>query len=383
MGVNNSIEIKAVRTAPDLASFIRLQRSINAGEERWIPPLYAQEEKNLDRHKNPFYEHAEAGFFLALKDGRPAGRIAAIENSLHNIYYGDKVGFFGYYEAVDDDDVGRALFDAAEKWLKERGLAFMRGPVNPSMNGNIGFLVDGFDWPPSMLMPYTKRYYIDHARASGLDKAMDVIVYGWFFHVYDSVDQGVRFLKQLERLERFINKKNKITVRRINLDDVEGEIAIIKEICNQSLKDNWGYVPLTDGEMEALKHELLRIVDPDFFYIAEIDGTPEAVFMALPDYNKILARMNGRIFPFGWLKFLLFKKKIDKLILYLFAATPKGEQIGIAAPMYAEFFRECFKRKIKNYETGYVLENNLRLCNMLDKFHATKRKRYRIFQKPI
>ena len=382
--MNGNVEILPVRTTSDIRSFIRIQPEIYAGEQCWIPPLYVQERKELDRRRNPFYEHASAEFYLALRDGRAVGRIAAIENRLHNVYYGDRVGFFGYYEAVDDADVSGALFAAAGSWLREKGLHFLRGPVNPSMNGNIGFLVDGFDRPSSMLMPYTKRYYIDHARAAGLEKAMDVIIYGWDFRAYGSDrDPYTHFVERLERLERYANRKHDFVVRRVDLDNVDGELKVIRDICNRGLKDNWGYVPLTDNEMEALKHELLRIVDPDFFYIAEMNGEPAAVFLASPDYNEIIARMKGRILPLGWLNFLLYRKRVKKFTIYLFAATREAELAGIAAPVYARFFRECAKRKIEDYETGYILESNTRLCNMLDRLQAEKRKRYRLFQKPI
>ena len=382
MGVKEDLEIRTVRTYAELRSFIHLQHLINAGEEHWIRPLYAQEKKDLDRGRNPFFEYAEAEFFMALREGRPVGRIAAIENRLHNIYHGDRVGFFGYYEAVDDVEVSKALFFTAEEWLKKRGMRFMRGPINTSMNGCIGFLIEGFDYPPSMLMPYTKKYYINHALAGGFRKIMDVIVYGWHFKAYGTAEH-MHFMDKLERLGRYAKKKSNIRVRCFNPKDVAREIKVIKEICNQSLKDNWGYVPLTDGDMEAFKKELLRIIDPDFFYIAELDGKPEGVFLACPDYNQIISRMNGRLFPLGWLKFLLYRGRIDKFTIYLFAATPRGERAGIAAPVYARFFRECLKRKVRDYETGYVLENNVQLRKMLERLGATKRKRYRLFQKPI
>ncbi len=378
----SKVRIVPVRSARDRRAFLGLARQLNAGRPLWVPSLARDQRREIDPRQNPFYQHAAAELFVAYRQDKPVGRIAAIENRAHNAHWRDQVGFFGHYECIDDTDVSQRLFTAAENWLAGRGLDRMRGPTNPSMNSSMGFLIEGFEYSPAIPMPYTHRYYPAQAESSGLQKAMDVIVYGWNYDDYAGEHTETR-RHRIERLSRQVQKRNRILLRGPNLDRVADELEIIRRICNESLADNWGFVPMTDEEVRAAGDELKQIIDPEMFFVVEIDGQAQAVFLACPDYNELLARMNGRILPWGWLTYLRYRRHIRKYVVYVYAATRYADTQGVGVLLYERFFNTCFRKGIKYCETGYVLETNMRMRNTIEKLGAKQPKRYRMFEKPI
>jgi hypothetical protein len=377
-----TLRIVEVVSPRDRRRFVRLARTVNRTLPLWVPMLDRDQFREIDPRANPFYRHAEAALFLALRGDRPVGRIAAIENRRHNEHWQDRIGFFGHYECLDDDEASRGLFAAAEAWLAARGLDRMRGPTNPSMNANIGFLVDGFQHPPSIPMPHTHPYYPRQAERYGLEKAMDVLVYGWHYPDYPR-EHHEAVLGRIARLSTRILGRRDVSIRGPRLDRVDEELALIRGICNESLKDNWGFVPLSDEEMVAARDELLEVIDPDTFSIAEVEGRPEAVFLACPNYYELLARMKGRLLPWGWLTYLRYRRRLKQYVVYVYATTPRAEALGIGVPLYERFFRECFRKGIETCETGYVLETHARMRATIENFGAVIRKRYRLFEKPI
>ncbi len=378
----SDLDIQPVRNRRQRRDFLELMYRLNAGRPLFVPPLRYEHRREMDPRRNPFYEHADAQLFVAYRANKPVGRIAAIENRSHNQHWNDRVGFFGHYEAIDDPDVSHRLFTAAEDWLRGRGLDRMRGPTNPSMNANVGFLIDGFEHPPTIPMPYTQPFYPAHAEAYGLQPAIRVLVYGWNYSHYTPqyID---RWRRRIARLSQYVEQRVDIQVRGPRRDRVGEDLQLIREICNESLQHNWGFVPMTDGEMHAVRRELERIIDPDMFFLAEIDGRPEAVFIACPDYNELLALMNGRLFPFGWLSYLRHRRKIQKYVVYVYASTPRAEAMGAAAVLYRHYFDNCFRKGIMHCETSYVLETNALMRNSIENLGAQLRKRYQLYEKPI
>ncbi len=378
----SQIDIQPVRTRRQRKDFLELPYRLNASLPLWVPPLRSEQARVLDPRKNPFYDHAEAAWFVAYRAGHPAGRIVAIENRRHNQVWNDRVGFFGHYEAEDDCRVSRGLFAAAAGWLRERGLDRLRGPTNPSMNDNAGFLIDGFEYPPSIPMPYTPAYYVRQADDFGMARVQQLVVYGWNYGRYTQqhIDTTRR---RIQRLTQYVQQKYGIVVRGPRRDRIDEELEAIRQICNESLRDNWGFVPLTGGQMRAARRELEQIIDPDMFFIAEIEGRPEAVFLACPDYNEVLARMNGRLLPWGWLTYLRYRKRIRKYVVYVYATTPRAEAMGVGPTLYQRYFTGCFSKGIRDGETGYVLEQNRRMRNSIEKLGAELRKRYQIFEKAL
>ncbi len=378
----SQIRIEPVRSARDRRTFINLARQLNKNRELWVPSLAQHQKREISPVHNPFYEHATAEFYVAYLQSRPVGRIAAIENRAHNQYWEDRIGFFGHYECIDDAEVSRLLFITAQQWLADRGLDAIRGPTNPSMNANIGFLIDGFQYRPTIPMPYPQPYYPDQAESFGFKKAMDVIVYGWNYDDYS--DQHIENMRnRIARLSQQVQKRNQITIRGPDLRNLRKELEIIRSICNDSLADNWGFVPLTDEEIRMEGEELKQIVDSEMFSIAEIDGQAQAVFLACPDYNELLARMNGHILPWGWLTYLLYRRRIRKYVVYVYAATRFADAQGVGVLLYERYFDACFRKGIKYCETGYVLENNMLMRNTIEKLGAVPCKRYRMYEKPI
>ena len=376
------IEIQPVRNARQRRDFLRLIYRLNADRPLFVPPLRGEHRREMDPQRNAFYEHAEAELYVAYRAGRPVGRIAAIENRLHNQHWNDRTGFFGHYESIDDLDVSHALFATAEAWLRGRGLDRMRGPTNPSMNSNVGFLIDGFEFPPTIPMPYTQPFYPTHAAAYGLDPVMCVLVYGWDYANYtqEYID---RWRRRIARLSQYVEQRSKIQIRSPRRDQVARELQFIREICNESFQHNWGYVPLSDAEMQAARRDLDRIIDLDMFFLAEIDGRPEAVFLACPDYNEVLALMGGRLLPFGWLTYLRHRRKIQKYVVYVYASTPRAEAMGASAVLYRHYFDNCFRKGIMHGETSYVLETNTLMRNTIENLGGQVRKRYQLYEKQI
>ncbi|WP_146447805.1 hypothetical protein [Bythopirellula polymerisocia] len=377
-----SIEIQLVETNQQRREFVRLARRINSDQSLWVPNLERECLAEITPGKNPFYEHAEAQLFLAYRQGQAVGRIAAIENRRHNEHWQDKVGFFGHYEAIDDLEVSKSLFSVAEQWLRDHGLDNMRGPTNPSMNASVGFLSEGYEYSPTIPMPYTPPYYLRHAEAYGLKSAIEVLVYGFKFEEHSQSEKD-RTWQRVQRLSQRVQQRAKVQVRTVRMDRLDEELDIVRSLCNVSLSDNWGFVPMSSSELRAARDELKNFVDPRMFLFAEIEGQPQAVFIGCPDYNEVLKKMDGRLFPTGWWTYLRHRRRIQKHVIYVYAATTKAYAVGAGVVLYEKFFGECLSRGITHLETGYVLDSNTKMRNSIENFGAEVWKRYQLYEKPL
>ncbi len=375
-----TVTIQRVETTRQRREFVRLARRIYADTPLWVPNLERESLKEITPDKNPFYQHATAQLFLAVRNGQAVGRIAAIENPRHNKHWQDRVGFFGHYESVDDLEVSQALYSAAEAWLRDRNLASMRGPTNPAMNTSAGFLSAGFEFTPTIPMPYTPAYYLGQAQDYGLQPVMELFVYGFKFADNSKAERAWDW-GRVQRMSSYVQRRANVTVRTVRMETIDEELDHVRTICNISLADNWGYIPMTPTELEAARDELQGIVDPALFLFAEIDGHPEAVFIACPDYNELLKKMDGRLFPMGWWTYLRHRRHIQKHVVYVYAATPKAYAVGAGAVLYEKFFGECLRRGINHLETGYILDSNTKMRNSIENFGAEVWKRYLLFEK--
>ena len=251
----------------------------------------------LDRAKNPFFEHGEAEYFLATRAGAVVGRIAAVVNTLHNEIHADKVGFFGFFECENDQAVADALFDAASAWLRARGFDTMRGPASFSVNDECGLLVDGYDTPPTIMMPHNPPYYVQLVEHAGFRKAKDLFV-------YQGGDLTMRAYKPVhERLTRAVSlmqTRMGVTLRPINMKRFHEEIELVKSLYNRSWEKNWGFVPMTDHEIDHLAEQFKPVIVPDLITFAEKDGEPVGFSLAIPDFNVVFrSNRQGRLTP--WL----------------------------------------------------------------------------------
>lgn len=342
----------------------------------WVAPLLIEQKKLLNKEKNPFYKNAEAAFFLAEEDGEPAGRIAAIIDHRYNKHHDTKTGFFGFYESKNSQDVTELLFRVAEDWLRDRGMTDLLGPANPSMMDEIGILIDGFEEYPYLMMPYHKPYYNELLTGAGLEKEIDLYAY--------EVDQGSVNRQRMQRAVDIVKRRIPgLEIREINLRKMKDELKIIQHIFNEAWKDNWGFIPLSYEELEVLGKDLKMIVNPKFAHIAEIDGEPVAFSVALPDYNQVFRKMNGKLFPVGIFKLLYHKKNINRIRTALMGVLPKHRGKGIDALLHQKSIDNGLQFGFDTSELSWILETNVEMIRVAEKIGGTRTKTYRMYRKDL
>ncbi|MGQ9707539.1 MAG: hypothetical protein ACUVUR_01520 [bacterium] len=370
-----SVTTVLVREKRNWQDFLTLPWKIYQGNPFWVPPLLSDVKETLNTKKNPFWEHARREVFLARKDTKPAGRIVAIVNDNHNKFHQEQTGFFGFFECIEDYDVAGCLWDEAKKWLREQGMKMMRGPVNPSMNDECAFLLEGFDKPPSVMMPYTQPYYLNFAERYGFRKAKDL------YALLKKAEDGIP--ERIERMVAAIRKKTRIKIRPFDMKHFERDTQFLKDIYNSAWERNWGFVPMTDKEMDLTAKKLKKLVDPDLVLFAEIDGQPVGITVTVPDVNQVLKRLNGRLGPIEILKFLYFRRKIDGVRSLIGGVKKEYRNTGIIAVLYYETERNAAAKGYKWCELGWNLEDN-DLINQFDiAIGGSIYKKYRIYEMAI
>lgn len=375
-----SVVIERVATSRQRDAFLQLPYEIYAGDPNWVPPLLAERRDFLDPARNPFFKHATAELFLAKKDGKVVGRIAACEDRNYNAFHGEKVGFFGFYEAVDDDEVARALFEAARSWIRNRGLTKAIGPANFTSNHDLGLLVEGFDQPPVVMMTYNPRYYIRHfEQVLGLPRAKDL--YAWWLSAH--VDPPERVVRIAEK----VRAKEGVVVRPVNLRDFANEARRIKEIYNAAWEKNWGFVPFTDEEFDHVARDMKQLAAPELILIAEVRGEPVAFSMTLPDLNQALIHVGGRLttfgLPVGLAKLLWYSRKIDQLRLITLGIKEQYRKRGLDAILYLDTLRAARKLGYKGGEISWTLEDNVLVNRAIEMMGGQRYKTYRLYEAEV
>ena len=332
------ITIRPVQSSRDVRRFIKFQWVPYKDNPVWVPPLLMDRRKLIDKKKNPFYKHADAEFFLAERDGEVVGRIAAI---LNNKQHNENIGFFGFFECIEDQAVAFALFDAAKNWLSAKGVDAIRGPASPSVNDEYGMLVEGFDRSPAILMSYNPPYYPAFTEAYGFAKAKD---------------------------------------RSLNMKDFANEVQNIHELYTRGWTANWGEVPLTDEEFDYMAADLKAIVNPDLVVIAEVKGKPVGFGLSLPDYNEILKdNKHGWLIP-GILRILLFKKRIKYARVVMLGVLPEFMNSGIGAILFYETGRRINRNGMPHGEASWVLEDNVMMNRGAQMMNGQIIKKHRLYQ---
>ncbi|MFQ5751715.1 MAG: hypothetical protein ACE5HI_06940 [bacterium] len=370
------VDIKPVKTKKELKEFIRLPWKIYKNDPFWVPPLIIDMKKILNKKKNPFFQHSDAELFLAQKNGETVGRIAAILNNRHNEVHNEKIGFFGFFESVNDLEVSKALVNTTKTWAKERGLTHVRGPMNFSTNDTCGFLSEGFDSSPVIMMTYNPEYYLFLMEELGLQRIKEL--YAYYFD--SSMPMPERFIAMTKKT---LQDKT-INIRTLNLKNFNNEIEIVKTIYNEAWQANWGFVPMTDAEFTHLAKALKPIVDPDIVFIAEINGESAGFSLAIPDYNQILKDIDGKLFPFGLLKLLLNKKKIKRVRVVTLGVRHKFQKKrGLAPTFYYETYTRGIEKGYSLGEFSWILEDNTLMNRALVALGAKLYKKYTIFETAI
>jgi GNAT superfamily N-acetyltransferase len=370
------MNVDVVTSKKGLETFLRLPFRLYKDDPKWVPPLLSSERKMLDPARNPFYQHAEARHFLATSGARVVGRISAIVNRLHNDVQKDQTGFWGYFECENEPEAARALFDAAEGWLKEKGLARALGPVNPSINDPCGLLIDGFGWSPFVLMTYNPPFYPALVEARGYRKSMDLLA--WIL-IHDALNR-----LKIDRVVEVVRKRSNAVLRPVNLSRFNDEIKVIQEIYNDGWENNWGFVPMTNDEVRFMAEELKPVLLPWFASIAEVDGRPVGFAFALPDLNVPLKKCGGSLLPFGWRHFLKSSlAKIPTCRIVALGVRKEYHQAGLGTLFYRNFIDEGLARGYHSAELSWILETNDLMNRPIKAMGATHYKTYRLYEKNL
>ncbi|MCK4302276.1 MAG: N-acetyltransferase, partial [candidate division Zixibacteria bacterium] len=287
-------------------------------------------------------------------------------------------GFFGFFDCDDDFEVARQLLRVAMIELKRDGMERMRGPMNFSTNHECGFLIEGFDSPPAVMMTYNRPYLPRLAEKFGLKKAMDLIAY----KLSKETPVSDRVQHVIDRLRH----RSNVTLRSLNMNDFNREVQLVREVYNQAWEHNWGFVPISEDEFRYISRNLRQIIDPEFVFLAEHEGRPIAFLMALPDVNQALIRLNGRLFPLGLFKLLWHTKirnKIDSLRVVTMGVVPQFRRRGVEMMLYTECHRRILRSGYRWAELSWVLETNELMRNTMTQMGAEPYKKYRIVEMPI
>jgi hypothetical protein len=367
------IVIKRVETKKDRKRFVKLLWKLYKGDPNWVPPLIIDRLSMIDKEKHPFYKDADMEMFLAEKDGELVGRIAAIVNHNHNKFHNDKVGFFGFYECINDQQVSDKLFDTARNWLKEKGMTVMRGPMNPSTNYEIGVLINAFDQSPVVMMTYNPEYYIKLIENYGFAKSKDLYAY--------RLTNEKTISDKLRRVSDIVRQRRNFKIRPVNMKNFNDEVKIIKEVYNNAWSPNWGFVPYTAEEFDHLAKDLKLVIFPDLVLIGELDGKPVGFSMSLPDINQIYKTIpSGRLFPTGIFKLLFNKKKIDDVRIIVLGIRREYQKLGLDAAFYYETWEKAHtNHNIDRGEASWILEDNIMMNRAADLMSGELYKKYRIY----
>ena len=368
------LTVTPVEGRRELREFILLPFRLYQGVDQWVPPLISERKRHLDRRRNPYFQHADAEYFLARRGDRIVGRISAqIDRNFNEVQENDW-GQFGFFECENDPEAAAALVDTARVWLSDRGRDHMIGPLDFSTNDECGLLVDGYDRSPQILENWHHPYYAELLEACGLHKEMDL--YKWSLHVSGRENVMPVIFELADKLE----PEHGITIRGMRRRDMHGEVARFMEIYNASWERNWGFVPLTEAEIEHYAKELKPILDENWAMVAETrEGETVGIALTLPDYNQVLKKLSGRLLPFGWLRALRERKRIDAVRVFALGVKPEYQHTGVAAGLYARHFEMAAKTPQSGGEMGWILEVNKPMNKAMEAMGGEIVKRYRIY----
>ena len=371
----SDVVIRSLATNADRDQFIKFLWKIYEGNPYWVPPLIMDRKKLMDKKKNPFYQHANAEFYLALRGGEVVGRIAAIVNYNHNTEHGEKAGFFGFFECINDQQVANALFDTVKSYVKAKGMNSLRGPANPSVNDEYGLLVEGFHEKPTVLMPYNPEYYVSLVEGYGFKKAKELYSY--------LLSQETVYSERIMRANALVKQRSSLTIRKIDMKNYDRDVALVKQVYNAAWAKNWGAVPMTDPEIDALAADLKPVVVPDLVLFAESKGKTVGFALSLPDINVALwYNRKGRLLP-GLLQLYLRKKEINLVRIIVLGVLPEYLNTGAAGVL---FYETAVRAKKLGYEFGeasWILEDNVRMVKSAEAMNGKITKRHRIYDIPI
>ncbi len=380
----NSLIIKSVETIEDRKALLSFPWTVYKDDPFWVPPIFSERMHFTDPEKNPFFQHAEVQFYMALRGGKIVGTIAVFANQLHNEYQNENIAFFGFFEVLEDYEAAEQLFKTAEAWAKERGHTALRGPAQWSTNDECGLLVDGFDDSPRILMTYNPSYYVDYIEKLGYGYARDL----WAYKL------GVKEFMNItgERLDkittRILERKN-ITIYNLDMKKYDEEVNKIKLLYNNAWSKNWGFIPMTDPEFDQLADELRSIIDPDLVFIAEKDGNTVGFSLTLPDLNEPLRLAYPKpTTPEWWTMIKLvwhwkIRRKVSWIRVFALGVLPEYRNLGIDALFYYKSARAALNKGMKMGEMSWILDNNDLMNSPIIAMGGEVYKTYRYYEKDL
>jgi GNAT superfamily N-acetyltransferase len=372
-----TLEIKPVATASERMAFIKMPWAIYRSDPHWVPPLISDQKRFINPKHGVFFDHGEAALFIAYRDGKPVGRISAHVNLLYDKLYDDRKGFFGFFESEDRQETASALFACAEQHLRDKNRAICEGPLSFSIYDEIGTLIDGFDSDPYLLNVHNPPYYRSLIENVGYHKSVDWYAYRGYLKDYDNLDP------RLYRVRDKVMQRAGLTLRPINVKKADREAKIIKAIFNTAWDKNWGHVPFTDKEIHRLTYELVKVVVPELSLIAEKNGDPVGFTFSTYDANVAVKKINGHLFPFGFIEMLRALKRTDRFRLILMGVLEEYRGRGIENALYMTVAKNGLDMGFRELEMSLVVESNTPMVRIMEKLPVDIYKTYRLFTKKL
>jgi len=369
----SEIVVRPVLCRRERRQFLAFPWTLYAHDPNWVPPLRGDQAERAGFRPHPFYERNEAQAFLAYRGGAVCGRIAAILNRGHVERFSEQRGYFGFFECVEDGEAAGKLFDAVRAWFAERDIRWLRGPVDPAMDYGIGILVDGFDSPPTFLINYNPPYYPRLLEDYGLRKAQDLYSYAFAMNTLAEIEPKLK--QAVAQFERHHEVRLRRLDKRRYLQDVEEFL----DLNNRSLDEHWGYVPMTLAEVRHMARSMRPLVVPEFALGVEIDGEPSGALLALPDYNPRIRQIDGRLFPFGFLRLLWRRERIPRLRVLYASVLPRWQRAGVALVLLAGLVPPARRWGIREVEFSWVAESNAMSRATLERGGAVRTKTHRVY----
>lgn len=373
------LKVIPVESAAQRNTFMMLPWKIYKNDPNWVPPLLMDLKKMLNPKKHPFYEYGSMQLFLAYRGDEVVGRIAAISNNRFDEYHvreEGKTGFFGFFECINDQNVANMLLDTAKKYLQDKGFAFMNGPASPSSNYEFGALSEGFDDAPRVMMSYNHAYYINLYENYGLLVVKTLYAY--------KIDADTVFNNEkLKRGAELVKKRYNVELKPINMKNLKEEVKKVKQIYNKAWELNWGYVPLTDKEIDVMAEELKMTAEPKLMPFIYVNGNLAGMAIATLDFNFLLKKINGRLFPFGIFTLLTQKRKIKWMRIILLGLLPEYRGKGLDAPLYYELVKNGMELGLTHAEGSWILEDNVEMNKGMEVVSAKIYKRYKVYEIPL
>jgi GNAT superfamily N-acetyltransferase len=376
-----SVTIRPVRTRRERKRFVKVPFHLHRDRPQWVAPLIFERMQFLDPKKNPYFDHAEVELFVAERDGEPVGRISAQIDHRWDTYQGGSDAMFGFFESAEDAEVARALLDTAAEWAAGKGRTRILGPMDFTTNDELGILIEGFERKPMILEPWHPPFYAELIEAEGFAKTMDVLM--WELH-FGELKEGTQFDPKIHAAAEKALHDEGITIRNMRKRDMAAEVRRFMDVYNEAWGDNWGFVPITDAEVEFQAKNLKQVIDEDWTFMAEKEGEVVGAALTLPDINQVMEGLNGRLLPFGWAKFLTGKRKIDQLRVFALGVKHDYRKTGVAAGLYLKHLENASRPEmIKGGEMGWILETNEPMNRAMEGMGGKVVKKYRLYERSL